>query len=109
MPKFLHHVLHRSIAFLTPPRLLLIVGIAAFFWFLVLGDQGVYQLRKLQVMHDDLASQREKLKGEIESLTYEEKRLEDPRNLEYVIREELGMVKPGEVIFQEKRTPEEAP
>jgi cell division protein FtsB len=34
-------------------------------------------------------------------MTKEKEMLEDPKNLEMIIRQELGYIRPGEVIYQE--------
>jgi len=87
---------------LTPVRILVAVLVGAFFWFFVLGDQGLYQLRKLVSMKTDLATRQVDLTNELEQLELEKTRLEDPKNLEMVIRKELGYIKPGEYVFQRK-------
>lgn len=88
--------------FLTPLRLAVIAAVVIFFWFLVLGDQGVYQLRQLLEMKNKLTEERKQLNDEIDRLAEEKKMLEDPSKLEMVIRTELGFIRPGEVLFEEK-------
>jgi len=86
----------------TPLRVGVILGIAAFFWFLLFGDQGIVEMNKLSMMKKKLIYQKEQLKTDIEKLTREKAALSDSKNLEPVIRNELGYIRPGEVIYQEK-------
>lgn len=88
----------------TPLRIGIAIAVVVFLWALLFGDQGIYQLNKLSLMRRQLAHQRETLKTDAERLTREKTLLEDPKNLEPVIRKELGYIRPGEVIYQEKET-----
>lgn len=92
----------------TPLRLAITAAAIVFFWFLLFGDQGIYHLNKLSLMKNRLATQKETLKSDIERLTQDKEMLKEPKNLEGVIRRELGYVRPGEVIYQEK-APESEP
>lgn len=91
-----------SLQFLTPVRLVVIAAIVLFFWLFVLGDRGIYQLRRLLDMKNRLIKERQVLNEEIDRLTEEKKILSDPANIEMVIRKELGYIHPGEVVFEEK-------
>ena len=86
----------------TPVKLVVLISVIALFWFLVLGDKGVYQFRQLLEMRHRLLADRTRINDEIDSLTHERKVLEDPKNLEMVIRSELGFIRPGEILFEEK-------
>lgn len=97
--KFLIGFLHQ----LTPVRIIVIASVAVFFWFVVLGDKGLYQMRRLIAMKNRLVSERQALNDEIDKLSAERQILSDPANLEMAIRSELGYIKPGEVIFEEKK------
>lgn len=88
---------------LTPVRIIVVVAVCAFFWFVVMGDQGLYQLERLLHMRNRLQQERQNLNDAIDALTQEKADLADPANLEPVIRDELGAIKPGEVIFEEKK------
>jgi cell division protein FtsB len=88
----------------TPLRIGIVIAAAVFIWLLIFGDQGIYQLNKLTLMKKRLLYQRETLTKDIERLTNEKALLQDPKNLEPVIRKELGYIKPGEVIYQEKES-----
>ena len=91
-------------AVFTPLRVGIILAVSVFLWFLLFGDQGIYQLNKLSRMKDKLANQKDTLKTDIDRLMREKTLLQDPKNLEPVIRRELGYIRPGEVIYQEKET-----
>jgi cell division protein FtsB len=86
----------------TPLRVGIVLGVIAFLWFLLFGDQGIYQLNKLSMMKRRLTLQEETLKTDIERLTREKAFLQDPKNLEPVIRKELGFIRPGEIVYQER-------
>lgn len=86
----------------TPFRLAIIVGLGIFIWSLIFGDQGIIQLNKLIYMKKQLTDQRENLKEDMGRLTHEKELLNNPKYLEWVIRNELGFIKPGEIIYQER-------
>jgi cell division protein FtsB len=105
MPKFLAKAFTALFQFLTPLRVFIIAAAAAFFWFVVLGDQGIWRLERLLEMQHTLTAERQSLNDEIDELTQEKEVLADPANLETAIRSELGYIRPGEVLFEEKREP----
>ncbi len=86
----------------TPLRMGIIVGMSIFISFLIFGDQGVLQLNKLVYLKNNLVKKRNTLQKNIEDLKNEKKMLHDPKNLELVIRKELGFIKPGEIVYQLK-------
>lgn len=79
------------------------IGVAflGFVWFAVFGDQGLYQLHKSTKLRKELKQETVELKKKIENLKETKELLNDPSHLELVIRQELGYVKPGEVVFQQ--------
>ena len=87
---------------LTPGRIVIVAAVAAFFWFIVLGDKGIYHLEKIIAMKQRLVAERQQLNDEIDALTNEKELLGDPANLETVIRKELGYIRPGEVLFEDR-------
>jgi len=89
--------------FLTPIRILVVTSVALFFWFVILGDQGISELRRLFEMKHRLEQERRLLNDDIDRLTEEKKILSDPANLEITIRKELGYIKQGEIVFEERR------
>jgi cell division protein FtsB len=103
----MRHFLKIILGIFTPLRLIILLGVGIFLAFLILGDQGVLQLNKLLVMKNDLTRQRDDLNADIERLTKEKELLHNPRNLELVIRKELGFIKPGEIVYQIKDKEEE--
>ena len=88
---------------LTPLRVVIVAAAAAFFWFVVLGDQGIWRLERLLEMQHGLTAERQNLNDEIDRLTQEKELLGDPANLETVIRTELGYIRPGEILFEERK------
>lgn len=89
------------ISFIRPVHLIAVGGLIIFFWFLIMGDQGIYRLRQLLQLRSNLEQQREQLARELDQKERERQMFEDPKRLEQIIRKELGYIKPGEVIFQE--------
>jgi cell division protein FtsB len=102
MKKFTFKGLSNIFEFLTPVRALALVGVIVFFWLFILGDQGVYQLRNLMEMNQKLVDEKTELNDEIDQLKREKAMLSEPENVEMVIRAELGYIRPGEVVFEEK-------
>lgn len=86
----------------TPIRLAVIAILMAVFWFFVLGDQGIYQFRRLMEMKHKFLIERAKLNEEVDRLSQERGVLKNPENLEMIIRSELGYIKPGEILYEEK-------
>jgi cell division protein FtsB len=102
MKKFVEKIVPRIRGVLTPVRAVVIIAVVALFWFLVLGDQGIYQFRQLMEMKHRFLAERSKINEEIDSLTKEREMLRNPENLEMIIRSELGYIRPGEILFEEK-------
>jgi cell division protein FtsB len=102
MKKLLERVVPKVRGVLTPVRAVVIVAVVALFWFLVLGDQGIYQFRQLIEMRHRFQAERTKINEEIDTLTKEREMLRNPENLEMIIRSELGYIRPGEILFEEK-------
>ena len=103
MKKSLSDKLALMLRFLTPVRVIVIAVVGAFFWFVVLGDQGIYRRERLLEMKSRLTLENKALNDDIDRLTQEKRLLGDPANLEMVIRSELGYIRPGEVLFEEKK------
>jgi cell division protein FtsB len=91
-------------SFIRPIHLIAGIGLIVFFWFLIMGDQGLYSLRQLHELRDSLLTKRQRLTDDMEKMAKEKEMLEDPKNLEMIIRQELGYIRPGEVIYQEPET-----
>jgi cell division protein FtsB len=68
---------------------------------LVLQPQGLPRLRSLQRELDEVETQNADLKREVSRLRVEVKELrDDPAAVERIARDELGMVRRSEVVFQ---------
>ena len=102
MKKFFANILSKLSSFFTLTRIGVATILALFFWFMVMGDQGVIKFKRLIEMKNNLLAERETLNNDIEVLTKKKILLSNPANLELTIRKELGYVRPGEVIFEEK-------
>ncbi len=80
--------------------IIIFAGLAAFTWFAVFGEQGLYQLHRTSRLKAQLKEEITSLKGKITELKKKKELLNDPKHLELTIRQELGYVKEGEVVFQ---------
>jgi len=79
--------------------LFLIVLISVIIIFLV-GDRGVLELYRRKLIYQHLEAEINKLLQEDERLKEEIRLLrEDPFTMEKIAREELGLVKPGEIVY----------
>lgn len=92
---------------LTPIWIFILVFVAGAIYLPALS-----KYMKLKRKEDELSQTVARLQAEIETLKKEEHLLRtDVTHLEQVIREELGLVKPGEVIYKvvEEELPAEEP
>jgi cell division protein FtsB len=68
---------------------------------LVLEPQGLPRLRALQKELDEVNAENDDLRREVGHLRVEVKQLrDDPAAIERIARDELGMVRKSEVVFQ---------
>ena len=68
---------------------------------LVLAPEGLPRLRNLQRELADLDAQNEEMRRDVNRLRVEVRRLrDDPARVERIARDELGMVRRNEVVFQ---------
>jgi cell division protein FtsB len=102
MNAIVHKAISRLRDIMSPIRLVVLLAVISLFWFLILGDDGIGQFRQLLEMKQRLTAERTAINTEIDRLTRERAMLKDPRNLEMIIRSELGYVRPGEILFEEK-------
>ncbi|MBI4211793.1 MAG: septum formation initiator family protein [Deltaproteobacteria bacterium] len=87
-----------------------VLGGLLFFWALVFGDQGVVKLFRLYQLKEHLLEEQSTLARELDRLNTEKAMLEEPRQMEMIVRQELGVIKPGEILFQElPKEPKESP
>lgn len=61
--------------------------------------QNVYHFVKVQQQEAELVKEKARLEEEKENLEIQKEDLEDPSKLEKKARDELGLVKPGEVPY----------
>jgi cell division protein FtsB len=82
--------------------ILLLISIMAFFT--VFGDKGLLRAYRLKKELQSIERENKKLEQENEKLREEIKRLDDktydPKYIEMLAREELGLVKKGEIVFE---------
>ncbi len=95
-------------------KLKVMVGILVFIILAltVFGERGLINLLSYRQQRQALAGEVERLKQENQKLAQERERLtNDDSYLEQLAREELGMVKPGELVFQftEPKAPADPP
>jgi cell division protein FtsB len=65
------------------------------------GEHGFLAMRRLQQEAEQLSVEIEKLNAENKKLASEVQSLKtDPRAIERIAREEMGLAKPGELIFK---------
>ena len=66
----------------------------------LVGDRGLTETLRARKQHRELVSAIEKLRGENARLREEARRLRsDPATIESLARQELGLIKPGEMLF----------
>jgi cell division protein FtsB len=70
------------------------------------GDRGFIETMRARREYDQLAASIARLKGDNARMREEARRLrEDPEAVEELARKELGLVRPGEVLFIVKDAP----
>ena len=68
---------------------------------LVMAPEGLPRLRSLQQELKDVAEENDELRRDVARLRIEVRRLQtDPAAVERIARDELGMVRKSEVVFQ---------
>ena len=84
-------------------RVLVVAGLAVAIGTLplqIFGERGLTQYRRLQVEHRELVVRNLRLARDIRQMELEVRRLrDDDVTLERAARDDLGMVRPGELIF----------
>ena len=90
----------------TPPGRRKTVQLLLLFITLVLvldalvGEKGLLETVRARRQHQDLVSAIDRVRGENDRLREEARRLrEDPSTIESLAREELGLIRPGEMLF----------
>lgn len=76
-------------------------GLAAigFALFAVFGDQGLLKLHQMSKNEQHLEQMMAEVEAENDSLAREIEQLKDPEYLEKVVRNELGYLRPNEVVY----------
>ena len=84
------------------------IGLALLILFILFYLPGLSRVQELRLEEDRLAKELTEMDKEIQALKEEKNLLEkDHAYLEKVIREELGLVRPGEMVY--KLVPENKP
>lgn len=66
----------------------------------LVGEKGLLETVRARRQHEDLTGSIERLRAENALLREQARRLrEDPSTIESVAREELGLIRPGEMLF----------
>ena len=66
----------------------------------LVGDRGLTETLRARKQHQDLVTSIERLRAENARLRDEARRLRsDPATIEALARQELGLIKPGEMLF----------
>ena len=86
--------------FIRPVHIIGAIALVVFLWMLIMGDQGLFRLGQLHQLKSDLLDGRQRISDEIDEKAHEKQLLQDPKNLEMIIRKELGYIRPGEIIYQ---------
>lgn len=85
-----------------PKKYLLCLGalVAAMLFFTVFGGKGLLQIYHLKEERDRILNSNARLREENRKLTQQVQRLRyDQEEVEKIAREELGLVKKGEIIY----------
>lgn len=81
-------------------RLLLLVVTAVLVVDALFGDKGFFETLRVRRQYQELASSLNRLRRDNERLREEARRLrEDPAAIEELARRELGLIRPGELVF----------
>lgn len=86
---------------INPIQWLMLALFVAFSAYTVFGHKGLYTYYSNRQTKQQLLQHEEELKLKVTTLKREIELLHEPKYLETVIRQELGYIKPGEVIFQQ--------
>jgi cell division protein FtsB len=89
-----------------------ILGLALFALLLhdVFGTHGFIAMRRTQKEIEQIREQIGKINDQNKSLTEQVNSLKtDPKSIERIAREEMGLARPGEMIFKLPDTPKSAP
>lgn len=80
----------------------------ALFFFIIVSEQGLADLRFLKKERDRLVEENKKLTRENQAISVEIDRLKhDPAYIESIARQELGMIGKDEIILKPQSSPEQ--
>ena len=80
----------------------------ALFFFIIVSEQGLADLRFLKKERDRLVEENKKLTRENQAISVEIDRLKhDPAYIESIARQELGMIGEDEIILKPQSSPEQ--
>ena len=80
----------------------------ALFFFIIVSEHGLADLRSLKRERDQLVGENEKLTRENQAISIEIDRLKhDPGYIESIARQELGMIGEDEIILKPQSSPEQ--
>jgi cell division protein FtsB len=78
---------------------LLVFAVAVLLVDALVGERGLVATTRAQRVSDELESEVQRLRGENAALRDKKRRLtEDPTTIELKAREELGLIRPGEIL-----------
>ena len=72
----------------------------------VFGDKGLFALRRARREYEEVASGLTRARRENARLREDVQRLYEPAAVEEIARRELGLIKPGEILFIVKDVPQ---
>jgi cell division protein FtsB len=88
-------------------QFLIVVGAAAIVANSIVGDQGLFAIRRARQQYDELAATIVRERAENARLREEARRLrDDPAAIEEIARRDLGLIRPGEKVFILKDLPQ---
>jgi cell division protein FtsB len=80
----------------------------ALFFFIIVSEQGLADLRFIKKERDRLVEENKKLTRENQAISVEIDRLKhDPAYIESIARQELGMIGEDEIILKPQSSPEQ--
>ena len=74
----------------------------------VFGDKGFFALRRAKRQHEEVVSGLVQARRENARLREEVRSLYEPAVVEEIARRELGLIKPGEILFIVKDVPQQS-
>lgn len=85
---------------INPIGILLALYFLIFAWFTVFGEMGLMEYHSLYTTRQEFEERINHTQMEIEKTREIRENIKNPRNMESIIRQELGYVKSNEVVFK---------